>query len=544
MTKRRKVKSNLPDVQKTQFVKVILAVTVGIMSMLCFAEAVQAQVIEVWPTGVFDLDREHVKNAINLGDTVLLHATNKDGKPTIFNIEDIWINKDVTIMGERLSSSVEFKTPIGSIFSDRTVVFCPYGYGKGGKYAFAVDGEAVVIEDLRFDSFFSTAIYVGGCSSDGIAIRNNVITQLLKPKGDFGILISGYADRIKGIITIENNEIDNVKQTAIYARRTADLEISNNTLSYAQDCVDVRGTANLEITGNTINNVQGRGIWAGKAANLYIADNAINNANTCIDVRDISDGTVTNNTVNGEMQRGIYFKNASNSTISNNLISRVISPLWHKWWNGAIAIDLGNNNIVQNNEIIGEGRSAIHLYRTHNNTILDNDCSGYTGRWSDPYQTWNVCQFWDSSFSSGNTISGNIWGPISPESRLATVVISERFGASPSDDNILDNDYRQYNDVPGWTGENPDGPGCILLTEGTENNFVFESGHFPRDTDAKSQVMDLGINNRVVGHDTDDVISPGIGQRLKQILAEINDLPDEEVQEQEEGEGIGLEELQ
>jgi parallel beta-helix repeat protein len=242
------------------------------------------------------------------------------------------------------------------------------------------------------------------------------------------------------------------------------------------------------------------------------------------------------------MQRGIYLKNTSNSVISSNMISRVISPPWHKWHNGAIAIDFGANNIVKNNEIMGEGRSAIHLFRTHNNSILDNDCSGYTCKWSNPKQSWNVCQFWDCRDSSGNTVSGNIWGPVAPESRLATVVISFRKNASPSDDNILDNDYRQYNNVPGWTEANPDGPGCVLLTKGTENNFVFESGHFPYGTDAKSQVMDLGTNNRVVGHDADHVISPGIGQRLKQIQAEIDALPEEEVEEQEEGEGIELEE--
>jgi hypothetical protein len=123
-------------------------------------------------------------------------------------------------------------------------------------------------------------------------------------------------------------------------------------------------------------------------------------------------------------------------------------------------------------------------------------------------------------------------------------VISFREDASPSDDNIMDNDYRDYNNVPGWTEANPDGPGCVLLTEGTVNNFVFESGNFPRDTDAKSQVMDLGTNNRVVGHDADDVIAPGIGQRLQEIRAAIAALPEEQVEEQEEGEAISLEEIQ
>ena len=520
MTKKRKITSSLLNTPKPQFVRAILTATLGILLAVCFAGNVQAQVTAVLPTGDLYWDRVNVLNAICLSDTVVLLATNEEGKPTAFNLEDIWIDKDVTIKGEKLSSSVEFKTPKGSIFSDRAVVFCPFGYsGFDGKYAFVVRDGEVVIEDLWFDSFFSTAIYVGGCSSGGVVIRNNVITQLLNPRGEFGILISGFKDSIKGDITIESNEIYDTKREGIYAWLTADLYISNNIINDAK-----------------------KSIYARKTADLYISNNTINNAETCIDVRDVSNGAITNNTITGEMQRGIYLKNTSNSVISSNMISRVISPPWHKWYNGAIALDLGENNIVKNNEIMGEGRSAIHLFRTHNNSILDNDCSGYTSKSSYPGQSWNVCQFWDSRDSSGNTVSGNIWGAVPPESRLATVVISFRKNAAPSGDNILDNDYRQYNNVPGWTDANPDGPGCVLLTEGTENNFVFESGHFPHGTDAKSQVMDLGTNNRVVGHDADHVISPGIGQRLKQIQAEIDALPEEEVEEQEEGEGIGLEE--
>jgi len=269
---------------------------------------------------------------------------------------------------------------------------------------------------------------------------------------------------------------------------------------------------NVVITGNNVSGTLYHGIWAQPLYRPLPLTNV----------------SVTNNTIEGEMYRAIKFNWAYDSVISNNTIDRVISPSWHDWWNGAIAMDNGANNIVRSNQIMGEGRSAIHLYRTYNNSILDNDCSGYTGKWSG--QSWNVCQFWDSGYSSGNTVSGNIWGPLDPESELATVVIAFRNGGSPADDNVLKNDYRQYNNVPGWTEADPDGPGCVLLTGGTQNTFVFESGHFPRGTDAKSQVMDLGIDNRVVGHDADNVISPGIGQRLKEIQAQIDALPSEEVE--------------
>ncbi|MHC4353711.1 MAG: right-handed parallel beta-helix repeat-containing protein, partial [Planctomycetota bacterium] len=302
--------------------------------------------------------------------------------------------------------------------------------------------------------------------------------------------IPSRPDEIRGNIVIENNTIEDARTVGIRVRRAAEVRISNNIITEP---------------------MLGRGMW----------------------LRNVTNAAITNNTITGEMLRGIQFSDTSDSVISNNMIYRVISPPWHKWWNGAIAIDYGENNIVRDNEITGEGRSAIHLHGTRDNSILNNDCSGYTGRWSEPKENWNVCQFWDGSYSSGNTVSGNIWGPLAAESTLATVVISERFGTSPSNDSILNNDYRQYSNVPGWTEANPDGPGCVLLMEGTENTLVFESGRFPNDTDAKSQILDFGINNRVIGHDTDGVIAPGIGQRLREIKAAIDALP-EEVEEEGE----------
>ena len=543
MTKKRKITSSLFGEPKPQFLRVVLAATLGIVVAVGFAGTAQAQITEVWPTGNLALDQSNVENAVNKSGTVILHATNTKGVPTAFNFSYVYVTKDVTIKGEKLHgsglgnewtpdhpSNVYFYTPDGEILSDRTVVYCTEKYG--GKMAFRLaDERKLVIEGLRFDSFIGWAVYINACSSGGVEIRDNVITHILRGYGHIGIEIwdiPEWPETINGDIIIENNAIKEAKTVSIRARRAADLYISNNALNNAKTCIDVQKTADLYISNNTINDAKDRGIWAGKTADLYISNNTINNAETCIDVRDVSNGTITNNTITGEMQRGIYLKNTSNSVISSNMISRVISPPWHKWYNGAIALDKGENNIVRNNEIMGEGRSAIHLFRTHNNSILDNDCSGYTSKSSYPGQSWNVCQFWDSRDSSGNTVSGNIWGPVAPESRLATVVISFRKNASPSDDNILDNDYWQYNNVPGWTEANPDGPGCVLLTEGTENNFVFESGHFPHGTDAKSQVMDLGTNNRVVGHDADHVISPGIGQRLKEIMAEIDALTEEE----------------
>lgn len=354
-----------------------------------------------------------------------------------------------------------------------------------GEYAGAwIDNKTVKIIGSGPDTRITTGIPPWG---DGLDLFQAADTEI----SNLAIELLGPSTGGVVVISADNCTVRDLKVTATWCGIYS--EVSDNVV----------------ITGNNISGTLSYGIWA----------------------QGVNSASITNNTIQREMWRAIAFNWAYDSVISNNMIDRVISPPLHPWWNGAIDIDNGANNIVRSNQIMGEGRSAIHLYRTHNNSILDNDCSGYTCKWLG--QSWNVCQFWDSGYSSGNTVSGNIWGPVAPESTLATVVIAFRLGGSPRDDNILDNDYRQYNNVPGWTEADPDGPGCVLLTVGTQNNFVCESGHFPRGTDAKSQVMDLGVNNRVVGHDADNVISPGIGQRLRKIQAQIDALPAEEVEDTE-----------
>jgi len=61
---------------------------------------------------------------------------------------------------------------------------------------------------------------------------------------------------------------------------------------------------------------------------------------------------------------------------------------------------------------------------------------------------------------------------------------------------ITKNDFNQSG-LPGWTEANPDGPGCILLSEDTQGNLAAEN-HFPMGTSASTQVLDLG-DNKIVG---------------------------------------------
>jgi parallel beta-helix repeat protein len=276
-------------------------------------------------------------------------------------------------------------------------------------------------------------------------------------------------------------------------------------------------TNNFVASGNTITGPMERGIWPRRS------DNA----------------TITNNTITGEMWRAIHLWRTSNPVISNNMIDKDLSPPEAPWWNGAIAVDRSTNCTIQGNIIRGEGRSAIHLWDTDDSIIIGNDCSGYTSNWGGdmtPTEEKGLCQMWFGRNSDGNRVSGNIWGPVHSDG-VAVVFVSPRHSPS-SNLNILENDYRLC-DVPGWASA--DGPGCVLLANGTENSFVFESGNFPPGTGgAQNQVVDLTIEltgsttNRVVGHPADFLVedlNPGIGQRLQELIDQLDALPEPEEEE-------------
>lgn len=91
------------------------------------------------------------------------------------------------------------------------------------------------------------------------------------------------------------------------------------------------------------------------------------------------------------------------------------------------------------------------------------------------------------------------------------------------DNYLVKNSYRDSG-MPGWEADGSGGPGCVLLGgrlnefwAGAVNNLVKENGGFPHGTNATKQVLDLGMNNRVVGHPANKVLDPGIGQRIQEL---------------------------
>jgi len=64
--------------------------------------------------------------------------------------------------------------------------------------------------------------------------------------------------------------------------------------------------------------------------------------------------------------------------------------------------------------------------------------------------------------------------------------------------NTVERDDFTRSGLHGWA---TDGQGDVLLWMGTEENFVFESGNFePGTGGARQHVLDLGVNNTVIGH--------------------------------------------
>jgi len=77
---------------------------------------IEAQGVEVYPTGNPAQDVPNIQNAVDLGGNVLLKATDTDGNPQYFNFGDfgiVGIEKDVVIMGESISETTYPTLPDG-----------------------------------------------------------------------------------------------------------------------------------------------------------------------------------------------------------------------------------------------------------------------------------------------------------------------------------------------------------------------------------------------------------------------------------------------
>lgn len=196
----------------------------------------------------------------------------------------------------------------------------------------------------------------------------------------------------------------------------------------------------------------------------------------------------------------------------------------------AIAIITSANSIISDN--VAEGhRYAILLNRQNHDSVVSNNTASLLPRYEGDSALRAAISTGPSDGVSliGNSISGKgrygIW-PYYGTNYVITrntlsdcdfstcgIIVDRGQGNS-----ILRNDYVNIGS-PGWAG-------CVLLLW-SNDNLVFESGNFPRDTDAMMQVLDYGTNNRVVGHPADHVSDPGIGQEIQQVAAELDAMEEE-----------------
>jgi len=420
---------------ETEFLRAAVGAALGIVLAVALEGIGGAQVV-VYPTGVAAQDVANVQGAVNLGGTVILKAVNVGGAPTAFDFGDVErqnnefveITNDVRIQGENLGSPVSYSLPNGEMIeSDRSVV---YGGGRAfswwsgtpkGSFNIAVR-KNFVIEGLRFDSSHLTAVSVSACDGNSNPCRfsDNVVTDVVAEElvlgleGAFGCVVSelwglfGVPCAVAGDIIIENNEID----------------VFGNDPSEDPGAVDYSGGAGIfyilsgarfHIRNNIIRSPGNAGVWVGGIASsiawiegneicqrrygfsawldgvdtgellgcgggeVHISGNRIEDAGGySISVSGASNSTIAHNLIERSVVRGIYLGDVTDSVVENNTIDSVIAPAGAPWWNGAFAIDYGGNNVVQRNTISGEGRSAVHLWRTSNNVIAENDCSGFS----------------------------------------------------------------------------------------------------------------------------------------------------------------------
>lgn len=542
MTKKRKIKSTLSGEPKPQFVRWVVAV-LGIIVAIGLGGVAEGQV--VYPTGGPAQDVHNVQAAVNSGGTVLLKATDRTGAPQYFNFgtaggaagKYVEINNDVVIVGEPGSITL----PDGRT-ADRTTI---YGGGAGTQSdedanpdlrgAFTVMNGSFEISGLWLDNSYWSSVFVRGCT--GARISDNVMTYIRPVKS----IVSGEEWRswakpivfaewpssdIFGDIIIEGNYIEFNPNPPFVVRWPEGISVIR---------IQSSPMPNISIIGNT---VEHPGIDAGRDTKgiqcwhpATIKDNTIRGwmydgimSQSIVDwvAGVFSSSVIEGNTIRGEMWRGIDVAWCNGTLVKNNTISG--SCIY------SVRLYKSPNTVVSSNTISGTGRVGIRLW-SDGATIIRNTIKHFrcTIRWGAPIIVWRSsdCTVTDNElidvYDPDNYAQGN--GPV------AGIRIS---GVGICDNNsLLDNDYRQSG-LPGLTAQS-DGPFCVLLEEGTKNNFVKEQGGYPQGTDAKTQVFDGGYlyqddyvnwvwttTNRVVGHDASQMaqqedLNPGIGQRLKAI---------------------------
>ena len=584
MTKRRKIKSTLSSEPKPRFVRAVLAAALGIVVAVGLGPVASTQAATINVPADYATIQAAVA-AASPGDTIMVapgdytgaeifktvkvHGSGPSTRITTgvgYFLDGFGIyapgveisNLAIDVVGKTFTPGVNIRADNATV---RDVEITVYSDQHGISAVFAegarIEGNTVstkvghaghrgivcyrspnaVVTDNEISGTYLFSI-VFETNPNSVVTGNTIICE-----GDIGIVCQDSPDieitdnTIEGTYTwdgiylaisdaanVSGNTIGGTydKGRGIYLRYSDAANVSGNTISgryhhgiYSDE------SSNPIVTGNTIiSEAAHRGIECRACPNIKITDNKIEGTykEHCIRFRRSDAANVSGNTISGTFSRGIACYKSSNAIITGNTISGT--------WENGIRTYRSSNSIITGNTISGTGQAGIKVKaRSAGITIAGNTIKNFRGdrSWSSP-----ICV----EESQNCTVIDNELIDVYHGTVLAGIRISG-LGIPCENNNLLGNYFRQSG-LPGLTAQS-DGPFCVMLEEGTKNNFVKEQGGYPQGTDAKTQVFDGGYlyqddygnwvwttTNRVVGHDASQLaqqedLNPGIGQRLKAI---------------------------
>jgi hypothetical protein len=391
------------------------------------------EVITLVGTGDPNIDVPAVQAAVDQGGTILLKGTFDFGTGTVY------ITTTVTIRGEG---------------SENTKI-CGGGH-VGGHYSMetsafmSMEGANPTIEEIWFDGAAFAAIYLFSCN--GATIRNNKITGVIPETEKWG-----WSPAVFGIWG-----------GALFEQIYANDPMSSY---YGEPVYGFKGSILIEE-----NEVDLMHLYPAGWYDIY-------DGITIFDVPEASFIHIEKNLVKTP-QNGITVEGTGTtpSLIKKNTIEG--SPSQAIWTGTAFFTQTMGPTEISKNEIINCRWAGIRLAGLDGSSIVTkNIIKGFNGPgwvWTSPIYVRNDNQ--------GCIISKNKF--ININGAPAAILLRPN---SNNNYNIIEKNNFEESGLPGWTDETPDGPGCILLHEGTLDNVLAEN-LFPEGTFASTQILDLGDN--------------------------------------------------
>jgi len=403
------------------------------------------------------------------------------------------------------------------------------GGGRGGNPAstvYGLDCENLTVRDITFvGSYEALGMYTYGTSTVG-----NVTT--FEDNEFRNCYYTIFVYRTNGTVDIVGNKCTQISYGPYVYRTAGAVRMVDNDCQQATyglltyQCESGFEGASIEIRNNNVSGFLG----------IY------SRYNRC-------PVTISNNTVDvfsyGIAAFGWYhtqsFKdNGPVQIIDNYIHMRDSEYLRLGMMLGSSAAGL-NNSLARDNTIEGLAGVGIARYPYgHDVIVTDNDLSNLTTYRAQIWAMGRNDIFTDNTLGLATAIDPvegiqwgtgiNVWSP----NFHADWPVPTPDPQPVANNTFTGNDFTRTGLLP-WEFSTDDPSseddilnwGCMLLypyTPGTEvrDNFVKETGRFPRGTGgAEMNILDFGANNRIIGHAAKEMTHPGIGQVIKEALANV-----------------------